>query len=202
MSGKSQNVNDTEGELVGYARVSTSEQRLSLQLDALERAGVDAKNIFIDKVSGAAKKRPGFRRMMLYVKEGDTVVVWRLDRFARSIMELLKRMEELQKRGVRFHSLTEAIDTKTASGRLVFHVLASIADFEREITRERVSAGIKAAKKRGRAVGAKPKLFGKAAEYAQKRRKDGATAKQIVEELKQKFRVRISERLVYHRTKR
>ena len=202
MSASKMVVNDKGGKLVGYARVSTDEQSLDLQLDALRKAGVEDDQIFTDKASAASTRRRGFRRMMLYLAKGDTLVVWRLDRFARNLLDLLAHLRDFEKRGIKFKSLTEALDTETATGRLVLHVLAAIAEFERQLIGERVRAGMKAAKARGRPVGAKPKLAGKAAEYAQRRRQEGATATEIVAELKSKFRVTVSPRLIYHRTKR
>lgn len=194
-------VNDSDGKLVGYARVSTSEQRLNLQLHALEEAGVSAMNIFTDKMSGGSRKRPGLTRLLQYLNEGDTLVVWRLDRLARSLSDLIGLMEELKKRGVKFRSLTEAINLDTASGSLVVHVLAAISEFERQVTSERISAGMQTRKAEGKAVGAQPKLYGPALTYAKKRRKAGIPAPQVAEELMAKFRVKVSPRTIYHRIK-
>jgi DNA invertase Pin-like site-specific DNA recombinase len=137
------------GELIGYARVSTVEQKLDLQLDALKRAGVADKNIFVEKISGASKKRPALERAIRALRPGDTLVVWRLDRMGRNLMDLLKRMEHLQKHGIAFRSLTESIDTGTIMGTLLLHILGAIAQFERQLTQERTNAGIKAHRERG-----------------------------------------------------
>jgi DNA invertase Pin-like site-specific DNA recombinase len=145
--------------LVGYARVSTSDQRLDLQLDALRRAGVHDDNIHKDfAVSGARVTRKGLTNALRDLRPGDTLVVWKLDRLGRSLTDLLKKMEDLDKLGVGFRSLTEAIDTTTAMGKLVLHLMASIAQFERDLTRERTAAGMRAARQRGVRMGAKPKL--------------------------------------------
>lgn len=184
---------------MGYARVSTPEQRLDLQLDALHKAGVSETNIFIDKMSGASTRRPGLHRMMTFLDRGDTVIVWRLDRLARSTKDLIQRMETFQERGIKFKSLNESIDTSTASGALIFHVLAALAEFERNITRERITAGMKSAKDRGSKVGAQPKLKGKAAEWAESQYKKGVPAPEIVRQLKKRHKLTISPRTIYHR---
>lgn len=149
------------GRLVGYARVSTADQRLDLQIDALEKAGVDKDNIHKDFASGARVTRKGLANALRDIREGDVLVVWKLDRLGRSLSDLLRKMEELDRMGVGFRSLTEAIDTTTAMGKLVLHVMGAMAQFERDITRERTSAGMRAAVARGVRIGAKPKLSDK-----------------------------------------
>jgi DNA invertase Pin-like site-specific DNA recombinase len=146
------------GRLIGYARVSTSDQRLDLQLDALQRAGVHPDNIHKDFASGARVTRIGLTNALRDVRAGDVLVVWKLDRLGRSLPDLIKRMEELDRIGAGFRSLTEAIDTTTAMGKLVLHLMGAIAQFERDLTRERTAAGMKAARSRGVLLGAKPKL--------------------------------------------
>jgi DNA invertase Pin-like site-specific DNA recombinase len=143
-----------QGRLIGYARVSTAEQSLSLQTDALERAGVHKDNLHVEKVSGVASRRTGLDAAMMDCRSGDTFVVWKLDRVARSLRDLLDKIERLEKRGVRFRSLTEAVDTKTAGGRLLVGVLGSLAQFERDLITERTKAGVTAAKARGVKFGA------------------------------------------------
>lgn len=138
---------------VGYARVSTGEQKLDLQLDALEEAG--CKRIYEEKTSGAAKERPELEKCLDALREGDTLVVWRLDRFGRSLKDLVSKMEKLEERDADFVSLTEGIDTTTAQGRLTFHIFGALAEFERELSRERTMAGLRAARERGR-VGGRP----------------------------------------------
>jgi DNA invertase Pin-like site-specific DNA recombinase len=138
--------------LVGYARVSTAEQDLALQLDALGAA--DVARVFEDRgVSGARVERPGLTQALRYLREGDTLVVWKLDRLGRSMSHLLQTVTELEGRGVGFRSLTEAIDTTTPTGRLVFHVFGALGQFERDLIKERTNAGLAAAAARGRKGG-------------------------------------------------
>ena len=138
--------------LVGYARISTAEQSLALQLDALSAAG--ATRVFEDRgVSGAKAERPGLADAMAYLREGDTLVVWKLDRLGRSMTHLLAVVADLEARGVGFRSLTEAIDTTTPTGRLVFHIFGALGQFERDLIRERTGAGLAAAAARGRRGG-------------------------------------------------
>lgn len=144
--------------LIGYARVSTLEQRLDLQLDALKAAGVHVDDIYKDQVSGSRVTRRGLTNAMRALAPGDTLVVWKLDRFGRSVSDLLKRLEEFDKIGVGFKSLTEGFDTTTAMGKLVLHMTAAFAQFERDLARERTIAGMKAAKERGAPMGRRPRL--------------------------------------------
>lgn len=143
------------GKLIGYARVSTSDQTTALQIDALKAAGCD--RIFEDEMSGAKTNRPGLDQCLQYMREGDTLVVWKLDRLGRSLQHLLEVVNCLNSRKIGFKSLTESIDTTTNSGRLIFSIFASLSEFERGVIRERVSAGLIAARKRGR-VGGRPKV--------------------------------------------
>ena len=139
------------GELLGYARVSTGEQDTALQVDALEQAGCF--KVFTDTVSGALDSRPELDRLREQLRAGDTVVVWRLDRMGRSIRHLIDLMADLEERGVGFRSLTENIDTTSPGGRLIFHVFAALAEFERDLIRDRTRAGLEAARARGRQGG-------------------------------------------------
>ena len=139
---------------IGYARVSTGEQKLDLQLDALEEAGCE--RVYEEQTSGAAKSRPELERCLDSLREGDTLVVWRLDRFGRSLKDLVTKMEALEEIGADFVSLTEGIDTTTAQGKLTFHIFGALAEFERELNRERTMAGLRAARERGR-VGGRPR---------------------------------------------
>lgn len=141
---------------LGYARVSTPDQSMDLQKDALRAAGV--KEIFEDVGSGSKTARPGLDKLLQYARPGDTVVVWRLDRLGRSLRHLVELVAELQARQVAFRSLQESIDTSTASGKLFLHIFAALAEFEREIVRERTIAGLKAASDRGR-KGGRPRLM-------------------------------------------
>ena len=136
---------------IGYARVSTDDQNLSLQLDALTAA--ECGKIYEDRQSGAKADRPGLRDALEFARPGDVLVVWRLDRLGRSLPDLVQIVAELEKRGIGFESLTERIETSTAAGRLVFHVFAALAEFERNIIRERTKAGLAAARARGRSGG-------------------------------------------------
>jgi DNA invertase Pin-like site-specific DNA recombinase len=142
--------------LVGYARVSTQDQSHGLQLDALRRAGCE--RLFEETASGAQRDRPELARALDYMRDGDTLVVWKLDRLARSLKQLIETVEGLEARGVGFRSVTEAIDTTSSGGRLVFHIFAALAEFERGIIRERTRAGLAAARAQGRRGGRPPAL--------------------------------------------
>src|ERR1700760_3786642 len=139
---------------VGYARVSTLDQDPALQLDALAVAG--CAKVFEDHASGARSDRPGLRKALDYAREGDILTVWKLDRLGRSLPHLIETVTALEKRGVGFRSITEAIDTTTPGGRLVFHLFGALGQFERDLIRERTRAGLTAAAARGRKGGRKP----------------------------------------------
>ena len=141
---------------VGYARVSTLDQNPELQLDALKTNG--CAKLFVERASGAKEERPQLRAALDYLRPGDTLVVWKLDRLARSMKQLIETVDELKARGIGFRSLTEAIDTTTAAGELFFHLFGALAQFERSIIRERTNAGIKAALARGRKGGRRTKV--------------------------------------------
>ena len=143
------------GRLIGYARVSTAEQDLQLQLDALNKAG--CVKVFEDKASGARTKRPGLDACVAVLQSGDTLVVWRLDRLGRSMPHLVGLVEELLGKGIGFRSLQDgAVDTSTASGELMFHIFSSLAQFERRLVQERTTAGLATARGRGRLGGRRP----------------------------------------------
>jgi DNA invertase Pin-like site-specific DNA recombinase len=142
--------------LIGYARVSTHDQTLTLQQDALEKAGCS--KIFTDTASGAQTERNGLEEALNYVRKGDTLVVWRLDRLGRSLPHLITTMTDLEERGIGFKSLTENIDTTTSGGKLIFHIFGALAEFERNLIRERTTAGLTAARARGR-IGGRPKAL-------------------------------------------
>lgn len=156
--------------IVGYARVSTVEQNLDLQRDALEKAGCE--RIFQDHISGAKNDRPGWREAKAALREGDTLVVWRLDRLGRSLKHLIEVITELDEQGIGFKSVQESLDTTTPGGRLVFHVFGALAQFERELIQERTKAGLAAARARGRMGGRPLKLSAK----------DVATARRLLED--------------------
>ena len=140
--------------LVGYARVSTPEQSLDLQRDALVKAGCE--RVFEDVASGAQADRPGLAEALAFVRPGDTLAVWKLDRLGRSLPHLIEAVTALRERQIGFRSLQESLDTTTSGGKLVFHVFAALAEFERDIIRERTNAGLAAARARGR-QGGRPK---------------------------------------------
>lgn len=142
--------------LIGYARVSTQDQTPELQIDALRAAGCT--RIYHEQASGAAQARPDLAAALDYMRTGDTLVVWRLDRLARSMKQLIETVETLEARGIGLCSLTEAIDTTTPGGRLTFHLFGALAEFERAIIRERTLAGLAAARARGRRGGRPPAL--------------------------------------------
>jgi DNA invertase Pin-like site-specific DNA recombinase len=142
--------------LVGYARVSTQDQDLSLQLDALQAAGCD--KVYTEKASGAQRDRPQLQAALEYMRGQDTLVVWKLDRLARSLKQLIETVEQLGDRGIGLRSLTESLDTTTSGGKLVFHLFAALAEFERSVIRERTRSGLQAARRRGRLGGRPPAL--------------------------------------------
>lgn len=148
---------DLEGMLIGYARVSTDEQNLAMQLDALRLVG--CQQVFCDEgISGASTERKALNRALAAVAAGDVLVVWKLDRLGRSLAHLIQITARLEAAGIGFRSLSEAIDTTTASGRLLFHVMGAIAEFERSLISERTRAGMAAAKARGQHLGRERKL--------------------------------------------
>lgn len=142
--------------LVGYARVSTQDQKPALQLDALKVAGCE--KVFTEKASGAQRDRPELTAALSYMRPGDSLVVWKLDRLARSLPQLIETVAQLEAKGIGLRSLTEAIDTTTAGGKLIFHIFGALAEFERSVIRERTRAGLKAARDRGRKGGRPPAL--------------------------------------------
>jgi DNA invertase Pin-like site-specific DNA recombinase len=143
---------------IGYARVSTVDQNTDAQLDALKAAGCE--KIFTEKASGAQRDRPELKAALEYMRDNgdDVLVVWKLDRLARSLRQLIETVEDLEKRGIGFESLTERIDTTSAAGRLTFHIFACMAEFERSIGRERTRAALEASRARGRKGGRPPSM--------------------------------------------
>jgi DNA invertase Pin-like site-specific DNA recombinase len=144
------------GDLIGYARVSTWDQNLDLQVDALTQAG--CVRIFTDTASGTRTDRPQLAAALDFARTGDTVLVWRLDRLGRSLKHLVETVTSLDERGIGFKSVTESIDTTTSTGKLVFHIFAALAEFERDLIIDRTKAGLAAARERGSRPGRKPLL--------------------------------------------
>jgi DNA invertase Pin-like site-specific DNA recombinase len=147
--------------LIGYARVSTPSQSLDLQIDALVQAGCDKNKIFTDIASGSKTARPGLDKALDYARAGDILVVWKLDRLGRSLGHLIEVVRGLSDRGIGFKSIQESLDTTTSGGRLIFHVFGAIAEFERDLIRERTNAGLEAARARGKKGGRKRVLTDK-----------------------------------------
>jgi DNA invertase Pin-like site-specific DNA recombinase len=139
---------------IGYARISQDTQSIDLQIDALTAAGCE--KIFTDTMSGFRNDRPGLKQALEFARSGDSICAWRLDRLGRSLSHLIQLMQDLERRGIGFRSLTEAIDTTTPGGRLTYNLFASLAEFERSILRERTRAGLQAARQRGR-LGGRPR---------------------------------------------
>jgi DNA invertase Pin-like site-specific DNA recombinase len=167
------------GRLLGYARVSTDDQNLDLQISALRQGGVSEDQIYTDQVTGAKTERPGLDALMAECRDGDTIIIWRLDRLGRSVVHLATLSIELQTRGVGLRSLSDGVDTGTATGRLVYGLLATLAEFERETIRERVRAGMKAAKMRGVHVGRRKALTTAQLHHARVLREDGKSYAEI-----------------------
>ena len=143
---------------IGYARISTDDQNMNLQRDALNQIGCE--KLFEDQISGAKAKRPGLQQAIQFARTGDTIVVWRLDRLSRSLKDLIEMVALLDSKGIGLKSLHESIDTTSSSGKLIFHIFGALAEFERNLIRERTQAGLQAARARGR-KGGRPKALNK-----------------------------------------
>ena len=167
--------------LIGYARVSTRDQNLELQIEALSKAG--CKKIFEDKISGSRAERTGLINMLEMLREGDTLVVWKLDRLGRSVKNLIDLVGNLSKQGVQFKSLTDAIDTGTPSGRFFFHVMASLAEMEKELMVERTRAGLEVARKLGLTGGRSRKMTDSKIESAKKLLANGVPPRDVAKNL-------------------
>jgi DNA invertase Pin-like site-specific DNA recombinase len=166
---------------IGYARVSTDEQSLDLQLDALKGAGCE--RIFSDTASATKADRPGLADATSHLRGGDMLVIWKLDRLGRTVKGLVDFVADLQGRGVQFRSLTDGIDTATPAGRFFFHVMASLAQMERELLAERTRAGLAAARRRGRTGGRKRRMTPGKVESARKLLKDGMSPRDVAQNL-------------------
>ena len=144
---------------VGYCRVSTHDQYLTMQQDVLNSAGCE--EIYSDIASGSKTNRPGLEQALAFVREGDVLVTWKLDRLGRSLQHLIQTIQDLERRGIGFKCIQENIDTTTSGGKLIFHIFGALAEFERDLIRERTNAGLKAARARGKLGGRPPLLTGK-----------------------------------------
>ena len=167
--------------IIGYARVSTQEQSLTLQVDALEKNGCE--KIYEDRISGSKSEREGLSAAFESLREGDTLMIWKLDRIGRSLKHLITLISELEERGIHFKSITDSIDTSTPAGRFFFHVMASLAQMERELIIERTRAGLEAAKKQGRVGGRKRSMTNSKIASAKRLLKSGALPRDVAADL-------------------
>jgi DNA invertase Pin-like site-specific DNA recombinase len=167
--------------LIGYARVSTTDQKLTLQKDALLKAGCE--RIYEDELSGTKDNRPGLLKALEQLREGDTLIVWKLDRLGRSVKSLIELVSELNSKNIHFKSVTDSIDTSTPSGRFFFNVMASLAQMERELIVERTKAGLLAAKKQGRIGGRKRVMSDSKLASAKKLLEAGALPRDVAKDL-------------------
>lgn len=188
--------------LIGYARVSTVEQNLDMQIRALEAAGVRVGDLHVEKVSATSKARPKLEWALSNLRPGDTLVVWKLDRFARSMQDLLKGLKIIETTGAGFRSLTEHIDTTTPAGMLMVHVLGALAQFERDLVVQRTRHGVAAAKARGVKFGQPKKIEGKALKAVKKWRREEKTFREIVDLLKAEYGIECSPQTVMVTLKR
>lgn len=170
--------------LVGYARVSTSEQSVQMQVDALLKAGVHRDNIHTESVSGVSRRRPALERAYLDLQEGDTLVVYKLDRVGRSLLDLLDRIKRLEAMGCGFWSLSEKIDTTTPGGRLLTHVMGALAQFERDLIVERTREGVRAHIARGGKIGAETKMTADKVQKAHKMLSKNRSVAEVAKTLK------------------
>lgn len=166
---------------IGYARVSTGEQHLDYQIEALERAGCE--HIFTDKLSGASSARPGLADALSRLGPGDTLIVWRLDRLARSLRHLLDLAQEIATRKAGLHSLSEALETSSATGRLMLHVLAALTEFERDLISERTRAALATARASGKRLGRGRRLTSRQVRTASRAHRSGRTVDELADEL-------------------
>lgn len=182
--------------LIGYARVSTEDQNLDVQIEALRKAGVLEDNLHFEKISGVKSIRPKLELALKDARPGDTFIVWKLDRLGRSMLDLLTKVDSLTVRNVGFKSITEGFDTTTPAGRMLFNMLGALAQFERDLIVERTKAGMAAARKRGRQIGAMLKMTDDKAREARRMHEAGMTVESIAKHFK------VSRPTVYNALKR
>jgi DNA invertase Pin-like site-specific DNA recombinase len=166
---------------IGYSRISTQVQNLDLQMEALQKAGCE--KIYTDKISGVKRDREGLESALDHLREGDTLLVWKLDRLGRSVKDLVEIVGALEKRGIGFQSVTDSIDTSTPSGRFFFHVMASLSQMERDLIIERTQAGLASARAQGRIGGRKPKMTPAKIAAAKQLVENGTPHKEVAESL-------------------
>lgn len=187
--------------LVGYARVSTIEQNLDMQVEALRRAGVALERIHVEKLSASNKSRPKLDWAISVLRPGDVLVVWKLDRIARSLTDMLNRIQQIEGVGAGFKSLTEQIDTTTPAGRLLLHVIGSLAQFERDLVVQRTRAGVAAAKARGVVFGQPKKLNPEQEAQCRKWKQEGCSMRRIVELVQNTYDIDVSQQTIWKTTR-
>jgi DNA invertase Pin-like site-specific DNA recombinase len=191
-----------EPRLIGYARVSTIEQNLDMQEKALLAAGVKPQHLHVEKVSASSKLRPKLEWALTVLRPGDTLIVWKLDRFARSMQDLLKGLKIIERSGAGFRSITEHIDTTTPAGMLMVHVLGALAQFERDLVVQRTRHGVAAAQARGVQFGQPKKLNAKQVAQCKRWRREKHTYRKIVDLCKSEFDIKVSAQTVMKSVKR
>lgn len=187
--------------LVGYARVSTIEQNLDMQIQALIKAGVARDAIHVEKLSASNKRRPKLDWAIEQLRPGDVLTVWKLDRIARSLADMLHRIQTIEDQGAGFRSLTEQIDTTTPGGRLMLHMLGALAQFERDLVVQRTRAGVAAAKARGVKFGQPRKLSTKQEAQCRRWKSEGRSVREIVDLVKSEMGIRVSQQTVWKHTR-
>lgn len=180
------------GRLIGYARVSTQDQNLDMQIEALERAGVPRKLIHVEKVSASSRSRPTFDWMLESLRPGDTLVVWRFDRLGRNVRQVHRTLDTLHRAGAGIRSLTENLDTESPQGEFIINMMASLAQLESDQVRFRTKAGVEAARRRGVRFGQPPKLDAKQRAQCRRWKAKGHTVREIVKKVKSEFGITIS----------
>lgn len=180
------------GRLVGYARVSTIEQNLDMQIEALRNAGVKDRNLHVEKISASAKRRPVFDWALKILRNGDVFVVWRLDRLGRDVRQIHRALDTIRESGASVRSLTESIDTDSPIGSFTVNLMASLAQLERDQVRVRTRAGVDAARRRGVKFGQPPKLDAKQRDQCRKWKREGKTVREIVLLVKSEYKITVS----------